>query len=172
MKVWWVSLSESPIITWKGEAMTREVLFLDILETEEGEGAPPLMRLVVRAYPSDEKGYTSLTPECDTMEGFEQAVTELKKRMDSALERARVTFHQYQAQAKGEKTVSDFHNPEEIWQALEECSSLEEMRELFNGLSESKRQEVADFVLTQLNIFKGAASTFSQHYNEAESLLE
>jgi hypothetical protein len=152
--------------------MTREVLFLDLLETEEQEGAPPRMRLVVKAYPSDEKGYASLTPECNTMEGFEQAVAELKKRMDSALERARETFQQYQAQARGEKAVSDFHNPEEIWQALEECSSLEEMRELFNGLSVEKRQEVADFVLTQLNIFKGAASTFSQHYNEVDYLLE
>ena len=152
--------------------MTREVLFLDLLEKEEGEGAPPRMRLVVRAYPSDEKGYTSLTPECDTMEGFEQEVAELKKRLDSALEKAREAFQQYQVQARGDKAVSDFHNAEEIWQALEECSSLEEMRELFNGLSASKRQEVADFVLTQLNIFKGAASTFSQHYNEAEYLLE
>jgi len=156
----------------KGKEMTREVLFLDLIETEEGEGAPPRMRLVVRAYPSDEKGYASLTPECNTMEGFEQAVVEIKKRMDSVLERARETFQQYQAQAKGEKAVSDFHNAEEIWQALEECSSLEEMRELFNGLSVRKRQEVADFVLTQLNIFKGAASTFSQHYNEGEYLLE
>ena len=159
-------------MTWKGEAMTEEVLFLDLIETEKGEGAPPRMRLVVRAYPSDEKGYASLTPECDTMEGFEQAVDELKKRMNSALERARETFQQYQAQAKSEKAVSDFHNAKETWQALEECPSLEEMRELFNGLSLSKRQEVADFVLTQLNIFKGAASTFSQHYNEMEYLLE
>ena len=165
-------MSESANITWKGEAMTKEVLFLDLLETEEKEGAPPRMRLVVRSYPSDEKGYASLTPECDTLEGFEQAVDELKKRMNSALERARETFQQYQAQAKGEKAVSDYHTAEEIWQALEECPSLEEMRELFNGLSLSKRQEVADFVLTQLNIFKGAASTFSQHYNEAEYLLE
>ena len=152
--------------------MTGEVLFLDLIETEEKEGAPPRMRLVVRAYPSDEKGYASLTPECDTLEGFEQAVDELKKRMDSALVRARETFQQYQAQAKGEKAVTDYHTAEEIWQALEDCASLEEMRELFNGLSPSKRQEVADFVLTQLNIFKGAASTFSQHYNESEFLLE
>ena len=150
----------------------REALFLDVIETAEGKGAPPRMRLVVRAYPSDEKGYASLTPECNTMEGFEQAVAELKKRMDSALERARETFQQYQAQTKGEKKVSEFHKAEEVWQALEECSSLEEMRELFNGLSVRKRQEVADFVLTQLNIFKGAASTFSQHYNEGEYLLE
>ena len=145
---------------------------MDLIETEGEEGAPPRMRLVVQTYPSDEKGYASLTPECDTLEGFEQEVDELKKSMDSALERARETFQQYQDQAKGEKAVSDFHTAEEIWQALEECSSLKEMRELFNGLNESKRREVADFVLTQLNIFKGAASIFSQHYNEAEYLLE
>ena len=83
--------------------MTGEVLFLDLIETEEKEGAPPRMRLVVRAYPSDEKGYASLTPECNTMEGFEQAVAELKQRMDSALERARETFQQYQTQTKGEE---------------------------------------------------------------------
>lgn len=152
--------------------MTREELFLDLIETEEGERTPPLMRLVVRAYPSDEKGYASLTPECNTLEGFEQAVAELKNKMDGALEKARETFQQYQDQVTGEKAVSDFHNAEEIWQALEESSSLEEMRELFNGLSLRKRQEVADFVLTQLNIFKGAASTFSQNYNEMEYLLE
>ena len=88
------------------------------------------------------------------------------------MERARGIFQQYQTQARGERAVSDFHSPEEIWQALEECSSIEEMRELFNGLSIGKRQEVGDFVLTQLNIFKGAASIFSQHYNEIEYLLE
>lgn len=149
-----------------------ELLHLDLVQQEEGDLEPPRMRLVVRAYPSDEKGFVSLTPECNTMEGFEQAVAELKKRMDSTLERARETFQQYQARAKGEKAVSDFHSPEEIWQALEECSSIEGMRELFNGLSIRKRQEVADFVLTQLNIFKGAASMFSQHYNELDYLLE
>ena len=155
---------------WKGVSM--EILHLDLVQQKEGESVPPLMRLVVRAYPSDEKGFVSLTPECNTIEGLEQAVAELKKRMDSTLERARETFQQYQVQAKEERAVSDFHSPEEIWQALEECSSIEEMRELFNGLSLRKRQEVADFVLTQLNIFKGAASMFSQHYNEVDYLLE
>jgi hypothetical protein len=99
-------------------------------------------------------------------------VGNLKKSMDSILERAKTTFQQYQTQVEGKTGVADSYSSAEIWQTLEECSSFEEMREYFNGLSLNKRQEVADFVLTQLNIFKGAASIFSQHYNEVECLLE
>lgn len=149
-----------------------EVFYLDLVQQVEGESAPPRVRLVVRGYPSDSRGYVTLTPDCETMEGFEKAVVNLKKNMDSILERAKTTLHQYQAQVKGEAAVTDFHSPEEIWQVLEECSSIGEMRVMFNGLSLRKRQEVADFVLTQLNIFKGAASIFSQNYNEEEYLLE
>jgi len=149
-----------------------EVLHLDLIQQEEGALAPIRVRLVVRAYPSDSRGYVSLTPDCETMEGFEKAVGNLKKSMDSILESAKTAFQRYQAEIKGETAVTDFHNSEEIWQALEECSSIEEMRVRFNALSLRKRQEVADFVLTQLNIFKGAASIFSQHYNEQDYQLE
>jgi hypothetical protein len=149
-----------------------EVLHLDLIQEEKGELSPLRLRLMVRGYPSDSRGYVSLTPDCETMEGFEKAVGNLKKSMDSILERARTAFQQYQTEIEGETGLADFHSSEEIWKTLEECSSIEEMRECFNALSLTKRQEVADFVFTQLNIFKGAASIFSQHYNEMEYLLE
>ena len=147
-----------------------EVLHLDLIQKEEGDLAPVRLRLVVRAYPSDSRGYVSLTPDCETIEGFEKALALLKENMDNILESAKTTFQQYQA--TDETGVTDFHTSAEIWQVLEECTSIEEMRVRFNELSLRKRQEVADFVLTQLNIFKGAASIFSQHYNEQEYLLE
>jgi hypothetical protein len=149
-----------------------EVLILDLAEGDKGEAAPPRVRLVVRGYPSDAKGFVSLTPECDTIEGLEQAMAELKKNMESLLRRAREKFQMHLVQADGETAVANFDSTEEIWRTLEQCASIEEMRESFNSLGRQKRQEVADFVLTQLNIFKGAASTFSQHYNEAEHCLE
>jgi hypothetical protein len=152
--------------------MSMEVLILDWVQKEEGEAASLRVRLAVRAYPSDSKGFVSLTPDCETMDGFEQAVAKLEENMASMLQRAREKFQQYRAQVKGETAVTDLHSVEEIWQTLEECASVEEMRELFNALSLSRRQQVADFVLTQLNIFKGAASVFSQHYNEEEYLLD
>jgi hypothetical protein len=147
-----------------------EALHLDVVEKKEGESEAVRARLVVRAYPSDSRGYVSLTPDCETMEEFEKALDRLKRNMESILDSAKTTFKQYQA--KDEIGVTDFHTSAEIWQVLEECTSIEEMRVRFNELSLRKRQEVADYVLTQLNIFKGAASMFSQHYNEHEYLLE
>jgi hypothetical protein len=149
-----------------------EVLLLDLIKKEEDESLQPSLRLAVRAYPSDTKGLVSLTPDCETLEVFEHAVAELRKTIDNLVERARETCRQYQVQVEGEKAITMPQSAEEIWENLKECSSIEDMRELFNSLNLDKRQEVADFVLTQLNIFKGAASTFSQHYNEEEYLLE
>jgi hypothetical protein len=147
-----------------------EVLHLDVVEKEEEESGAISARLVVRAYPSDSRGYVSLTPDCETMEEFEKALAHLKRNMESILGSAKTAFNKYQA--KDETGVTDFHSTAEIWQVLEKCTSIEEMRVRFNKLSLRKRQEVADFILTQLNIFKGAASIFSQHYNEQEYLLE
>lgn len=149
-----------------------EVLYLDLLDKEEGESGGVGVRLMVRAYPSDSRGYVSLTPDCATMEEFEKALAQLNKNLENIRESAKTTFQQIQAKVKKDNAVSDFHTSEEIWRALEGCSSIEEMRVLFNELSLKKRQEVADFVLTHLNIFKGAASIFSQHYNQQECLLE
>ena len=156
----------------KGSGMSEKVLFLDLVQKEEAEAAPPRVRLAVRAYPADSEGFVSLTPECDTMEEFEQAVGNLSKNLANALQSARDKFQEYQIQASGETAVTRPQSREEVWQSLEECASIEEMRGIFNSLGRQKRQEVADFVLTQLNIFKGPASTFSQHYNEEEYLLE
>lgn len=147
-----------------------EVLHLDLVEKEGREAGEVRVRLVVKAYPSDSRGYVSLTPDCETIKDFEKALLNLKRSIDSILQTAQSTLQKHQA--KDETALSDFHTAEEIWRALEECSSIEEMRVRFNELSLRKRQEVADFVLTQLNIFKGAASLFSQHYNELEYLLE
>ena len=152
--------------------MTEEVLFLDVSGTKEGETTVPRMRLAVRAYPSDEKGFIAMTSDCETLEEFEQAVQELKESIDSLMQRARETFQQCQTVVGEGASAMGSQSAKEIWQFLEECESTEEMREIFNGLELPKRQEVADFVLTQLNIFKGAASIFSQHYNEGECLLE
>ncbi len=152
--------------------MSEKLLFLDLVQKEEGQAAPPRARLAVRAYPSDAKGFVPLTPECDTIEEFEQEVEKLEKHLANALQSARDKFQEHRDQASGETTVTGLQSRDEIWQSLEECASIEEMRGIFNSLGRQKRQEVADFVLTQLNIFKGAASTFSQHYNEEEYLLE
>lgn len=152
--------------------MTKELLFLDFTKADEGETGPPSVRLATRSYSSDERGLISLTRTCDTLEQFEQAVQELKESMDILVEQARETFEQYQSQVETSTMVMASESPQEVWKVMEACASIQEMREIFNNLGLQKRQELADYVLTQLNIFKGAASIFSQHYNEEEYVLE
>jgi hypothetical protein len=153
------------------EIMTTELLLLDVYQAEE-EATPPCIRLATRCYPADARGLLFLTPACDTFEAFESAVQELKNSADDLLQAAREVFTRHQAQTEDETSAAAPRSVEEIWQNLEESDSLEEMKEIFNTLTLKKRQEVADFVLTKLNIFKGAASVFSQNYNEIDCLLE
>ncbi len=143
---------------------------LDFIKAEKENLTKPRVRLVARAYPADDKGFISLTPVCTNIGDFERSVEELKTQLDNLVIKARQSFQQDQAEKEVEtrkpKTV------EEIWQAMEKCETIEEMQEIFNALEVDKRKEVAEFILTQVNIFKGAAATFSQHYNEKERLLE
>ena len=87
-----------------------EVLHLDLIQKGEGELAPAGVRLVVRGYPSDSRGYVSLTPDCQTMEGFEKALAHLKKSMDSILENAKTTFQKYQDKVNDQTAVNGFHS--------------------------------------------------------------
>ena len=153
--------------------MAEEKLLLDLIQSDEEEHAFPVrVRLVTRAYPADGMGFVSLTPECESFDEFDWAVEELRTSLDAHVEKAREAFLSHQDETGGGRAPLKFQTPEEIWQALEESGTIEDMREIYNALSLKMRQEVADFVLTQLNIFKGAASVFSQHYNELEYLLE
>jgi hypothetical protein len=102
---------------------------------------------------------------------FEREVDALKAAMDDLLQRAREAFRERDGEPAGGPSLQ-LESVEDIWQALENCTTIGEMQKIFNGLDPEKRQEVADFVLTELNIFKGAASTFSQHYNEEDCVLE
>ena len=165
-------MEENPPEPGKGSEMTQELVFLDFIQTEEGETGPAGVRLATKSYPSDEKGLISLTQTCSTLEEFEQEVRHLKDTMDELIEKARSKVQQFQSEAAQPTVDVPYQTPQEFWTVMEACESFEEMREIFNNLGLHERQEVADYIFTGVNIFQGAASTFSQHYNEKESLLE
>ena len=150
--------------------MKADVVLLDLIQVEEGDPASLRVRLVARSYPSDANGFIFLTPECSTREHFEDAVGELKEKLDTLLQKAREAFRQHES--KSEPAPRELHTVEEIWQAMEASTTLEGMQEIFNTLDLEKRREVANFVFSRLNIFKGVASTFSQHFNEEDCILE
>jgi len=147
-----------------------EQMKLDLSETDKTASGPPGLRLVARLEPSEQSGPIYLTPECTSIDEFERVVEALKGQMDAAVAKAREVFSQHEAE--NEEPGYEPQTAEEIWRVLEGGNRLDEMRSFFNALELCKRQEVADYVFSRLNIFKGAASLFSQHYNRETCLLE
>ncbi|MBN2123823.1 MAG: nitroreductase [Deltaproteobacteria bacterium] len=64
------------------------------------------------------------------------------------------------------------HEPaDRIWAALSGMRE-KEFIDAFNRMKEVKRREVAEYVLTQCNVFSGNAMIFSGRYDEASALME
>lgn len=151
--------------------MESELLILDVIQRVEEEGHAPRVRLVTRSYPSDARGLVMLTPECQSLEHLERAIGRLKVRLDTLLKEGGEVFRRNQAE-KDAARRSVPRTPQEIWKAMEGAGDPEGMRQLFNPLPFATRKEVANFIFTHVNIFKGAASLFSQHFNEEACLLD
>ena len=62
-------------------------------------------------------------------------------------------------------------DPVENWHRLEALETEADFFRAFNKLNEDKRREIADYVLTKENIFKGRASVFSLHFDEDTGAL-
>ncbi|MBW1979907.1 MAG: hypothetical protein JRJ12_01685 [Deltaproteobacteria bacterium] len=150
--------------------MAKNEILLDVKDDSTEEQALPTVCFVARCYPADSRGFVHLSAECSSMEELLQEAEELKQRIDDLERQAVDLFARYEASPSVEQ--QRFATVEEAWQALEECASLAEMQSIFNNLDKETRLQIADYVFTRTNIFKGAASTFSQHYNEVDSVLE
>jgi hypothetical protein len=150
--------------------MESELLILDVVQEGRGGGAPRV-RLVTRSYPSDARGLVLLAPECEGIEQLERVIGHLKGKLDIVLVQGRALFRKHQAEREATVQPSP-KTSQEIWKAMERAGGLDGMRQHFNQLPLEKRKEVADFIFTNVNIFKGAASLFSQHFNEEACLVE
>jgi hypothetical protein len=62
-------------------------------------------------------------------------------------------------------------SPDEIWQVLSETADEDRFIDLFNQLEREKRKEVAEYVLTQCNVFTGRGAVFSARYDSETALL-
>jgi hypothetical protein len=71
-----------------------------------------------------------------------------------------------------EQTLSPDMPPDEIWRVLSDTGDDGSFFDLFNQLDEEKRKEVAEYVLSQCNVFTGRGAVFSSRYNSETALLE
>lgn len=151
--------------------MESELLILDVIQEGKLEGGAPRLRVVTRSYPSDARGFVVLVPESEGIEQLERAITHLKGKLDTLLKEGAALLRKHQVEREAAlKPIP--RTPRDIWKAMEGAGDLNGMREHFNQLPFEKRKEVADFIFSNVNIFRGAASLFSQHFNEESCLVE
>lgn len=105
----------------------------------------------------------------ESLEEWKQEVLRLKEELESALEQG-VRDWVNKMEVKSEVQDSA-ENPEEIWAQMQEFEDAQEMSDFFNQLGEEERKRTADYILTQVNMFKGNAPYFAQNYDSKSNKL-
>ena len=116
------------------------------------------------------QGSVFLIQKCDSYESLEGEISLLKAELDSLLKEAKERFGPGPGQEHVE--LNGKMGAAELWEILSAVTDTEVLVRQFNSLSRERRQEIADYVFTQCNVFTGVASVFSQRYNNAEAKLE
>ena len=116
------------------------------------------------------QGSVFLIQKCDSYETLEGEISRLKGELDGLLEEAREQY----GPGPGQEHVKldEELGAAELWENLSAVTDIEVLVRQFNSLSREKRQEIADYVFTQCNVFTGVASVFSQRYDNEEAKLE
>jgi hypothetical protein len=120
---------------------------------------------------SNVSGQILLTPKCISYKAFEAEVLQIKEQLDKILDKSRQIF-----EAGGGEDYSlnldENLTEKELWDIMSTIKDEDVLLEKFNGMSHQKRVEVADYILSNANIFSGTGSVFSERYNSEKGILE
>jgi len=130
----------------------------------------------VNADVTDGKGSTLsgsvlLVEKCSSYEILQKEVSRIKEELDVLLEKSRRLFEVEVGEEEGPDVDEDM-SAKRIWDILSLIKDPEVLLVKFNSMSRQKRFEVADYVLSNCNVFSGPASIFSMRYNSEEGMLE
>ena len=147
-----------------------ESIFEMVIETGKGEEGKTTVSVGVRLKVGGHKTTCPISEPCHSYEALEIEVQTIKKSLDSLLVEAKRVIGESEAD-KGLDLRPDMEL-EEVWSILSALSDEDLFVKGFNNLDEAKRREVAEYVLTQCNIFSGKASVFSSRYNNETGLMD
>jgi hypothetical protein len=116
-------------------------------------------------------GSVLLVEKCSSYEMLHKEVSRVKEELDVLLEKSRRLFEAEIGEEKSQDVNEDM-GVKEIWDFLSIIKDPEVLLVKFNSMSRQKRLEVADYVLSNCNVFSGPASIFSMRYNSEEGVLE
>jgi len=116
-------------------------------------------------------GSVLLVEKCSSYEILQKEVSRIKEELDVLLEKSRRLFEVEIGEEKSQSVNEDM-SVKEIWDFLSMIKDPEVLLVKFNSMSRQKRFEVADYVLSNCNVFSGPASIFSMRYNNEEGVIE
>ena len=111
-----------------------------------------------------------ITGICNSYDAFEREVEAVKNSLERVMNKAKEVFSGSSLQETLELNAD--MAPEKIWSILSSVDDEDLFVNSFNALDEVKRKMVAEYVLTQCNIFSGKASVFSARYSNDSSFME
>jgi hypothetical protein len=107
---------------------------------------------------------------CHTYKDLAAEMECIQKRLDRLREEAKTFFEG--SVSKGRFEFAPETSPEEVWSVLSGIQEEPLFVKRFNSLEETKRKEVAEYVLTRCNIFSGRGAIFSAQYNSETGYME
>jgi hypothetical protein len=136
------------------------------LEIQKGLDDVCTMRLKVSGKQNGEE--TTVVVSCRSIDDFRQEIGRMKVELDDVLVSAQQKLETMQKEGGGPKAG----DPAKIWKDMEAMGSDSEMFAYFNGFSGSDREIIAEYILTNVSMFKGRGPVFSEHYDATSHLLE
>lgn len=140
----------------------------EVMTEKAGDANETMVRIGIRMKVSGFETPCPVTRPCGSYDALEREVQGIKNGLDLLLSRAEKMFH-------GFKDRLGFAwdprgSAEEIWVSLSSMNE-KEFVDAFNRLEEGKRREVAEYVLTQCNVFSGKGQIFSARYDEESAMM-
>ena len=143
----------------------------EIMTTDAGkDGQDKEIRLGIRLRLSGNETLCPISRSCRSLDVFESEVQAFREELDGILDQGKAFFRASRVQ--GELDIRSDMGAEEIWSILSATEDDGLFVEGLNSLEESKRREVAEYVLTKCNIFSGKAAVFSSRYDDGAASLE
>jgi hypothetical protein len=139
-----------------------------VLDVQPDPSNPPSIVLHLGMEDSRSGNVTELLPPCRSIDELRSGIDEVKGELDNLLAEAQRRFELVR------KGVAGFEGPvpEKVWKEMESMGLQEQMFEYFNSFSEAERQQIAEYIFSHANMFKGRGPVFSEHYDTSSYTLE
>ncbi len=147
-----------------------EDVFEIIRDADEEQGKDLKVGIGLRLVIGSRRIRCPVTKSCHSYQDLEEEARGIISRLNALLAEAKELFV-----GAGEPPglgLSPEMEPDAMWSILSGIEDEDLFVASFNGLAEEKRRELAEYILTQCNVFSGNAAIFSSRYEGATGRLE